>query len=138
MTILAFTDGASRGNPGDSGVGVLFKDEHGNTVASLHGYIGKATNNVAEYTALLHCLKWAVANRCSSLTVHSDSELMVRQLNGEYKVKDPVLRSFYQKVKQQITDTPFAFKIVHIEREENKEADELANLGIDSKKRISV
>lgn len=138
MTIHAFTDGASRGNPGESGIGVLLKDDTGNTLASFHGYIGRATNNVAEYAALLKCLRAAAKLECSSLIVHSDSELMVRQLSGSYKVKDSNLRSLYKKVQAVLSKAPYAFLIVHIERSQNREADHLANLGIDSKKRIRV
>ena len=134
MTILAYTDGATRGNPGESGIGVIFKDERGATLTKICGYIGEATNNVAEYQALIACLRNAPKTKCSKLVVHSDSELMVRQLLGEYKVKDPNLKLMFQKVHRLLAKAPFKFEIKHVGRELNKEADQLANLGIDSRK----
>jgi ribonuclease HI len=138
MTILAYTDGASRGNPGDSGVGVIMKDESGTIVSSEYGYIGQATNNIAEYTALATCLKLAGTLGCKSLVVHSDSELMVRQLNGEYKVKDLKLKQQYQIIQNLLTNAKFQFSIKHVPREKNREADLLANRGIDTKKQLNV
>jgi ribonuclease HI len=134
MTILAYTDGASRGNPGESGVGIILKDELGNVIASQYGYIGKATNNIAEYTALAACLKLVQSTECSQLVVHSDSELMVRQLNGQYKVKDAQLKKHFQHIQKILLASPFQFKIRHVPREKNREADALANRGIDTKK----
>jgi ribonuclease HI len=138
MTILAFTDGASRGNPGESGVGIVLKDEHGKVIASQYGYIGTTTNNIAEYTALAACLKLVQTTGCSQLVVHSDSELMVRQLNGQYKVKDAGLKKHFQQIKHMLGASPFQFSIRHIPREKNLEADELANLGIDTRKKIVI
>ena len=137
MTILAYTDGASRGNPGESGIGVILKDESGNLLAEHYGYIGRATNNIAEYTALASCLNLVQKMECGSLIVYSDSELMVRQLNGEYKVKDEGIRKHYRRIQKMLADMPFQFEIRHIPREKNREADQLANRGIDSKKRMS-
>jgi len=137
MTILAYTDGASRGNPGESGIGVILKDESGNLLAEQYGYIGRATNNIAEYTALASCLNLVQKMECGSLIVYSDSELMVRQLNGEYKVKDEGIRKHYRRIQKMLEDMPFQFEIRHIPREKNREADQLANRGIDSKKRMS-
>ena len=138
MTVHAFTDGAARGNPGDGGIGVVFKDERGVTLTELSGYIGEATNNVAEYQALLVCLQGASALKCSRLVVHSDSELMVRQLRGEYKVKDPGLRKLFLKAQHLLKDASFVFEIKHVTRDLNQEADRLANLGIDSRKRLRI
>jgi ribonuclease HI len=138
MTILAYTDGASRGNPGESGVGIVLKDELGNVIASQYGYIGIATNNIAEYTALAACLRLVQTTQCSQLVVHSDSELIVRQLNGLYKVKDAELKKHFQKIQNIIVAAPFQFKIRHVPREENREADELANRGIDTKKLLTI
>ena len=134
MTILAYTDGASRGNPGESGIGIVLKDERGNVIASKYGYIGKATNNIAEYSALAACLKLVQSTECSCLVVHSDSELMVRQLNGHYKVKDAGLKKHFRSIQNIISASPFQFKIMYVPREKNREADELANRGIDTKK----
>ena len=138
MIVHAFTDGAARGNPGESGIGVIFKDEKGAILAKLYGYIGEATNNIAEYQALLVCLKNASTTKCSKLVVHSDSELMVRQLLGRYKVKDPNLKALFLNVQHILANATFEFEIKHVVRELNKEADQLANLGIDSRKPISI
>jgi len=133
MTILAYTDGASRGNPGESGVGIILKDERGNILTSHFGYIGKATNNIAEYIALATCLKIVQSMKCSLLVVHSDSELMVRQINGQYKVKDEGLKKHFQNIQNMVAMLPFQFVIKHVPREKNQEADQLANRGIDTK-----
>jgi ribonuclease HI len=138
MTILAYTDGASRGNPGESGVGIILKDEHGTVIGSHFGYIGQATNNVAEYTALAACLKLVQKIKCSRLIVHSDSELMVRQLNGQYKVKDEGLKKHFHQIQQTLTKAPYQFAIHHVPREKNREADELANRGIDTKEQLHM
>ncbi len=138
MTILAYTDGASRGNPGESGVGIILKDELGNVIKSHFGYIGQATNNIAEYTALAACLKLMKGIECDNLVVHSDSELMVRQLNGQYKVKDKGLKKHFLNIQKILTASPFKFVIKHVPRDENHEADKLANRGIDTKKYLKV
>jgi len=138
MTVHAFTDGASRGNPGDAGVGVILKDEAGKKIASVFGYIGKATNNAAEYRALATCLKLVSKIKCKKLIVHSDSELMVRQMRGEYKVKDPAIKKLFQEAFRLLEKVNWEFDIIHITREENKEADQLANLGIDSRRALKV
>ena len=136
MTIYAYTDGASRGNPGDSGIGIVLKDEQGSVVYSGGGYIGKATNNIAEYVALIECLKKAAETGCSKLVVHSDSELLVRQLQGAYRVKDEGLRKYFQKIHRFLAKAPFEFEIRHVPRNQNRDADMLANVGIDSKSRF--
>jgi ribonuclease HI len=138
MTILAYTDGASRGNPGESGIGIVLKDKLGNVIGSHFGYIGRATNNIAEYTALDACLKLVKEITCDHLIVHSDSELMVRQLNGQYKVKDEGLKKHFLHIQNILTASQFQFEIKHIPREKNRDADRLANRGIDTKKRLNV
>jgi ribonuclease HI len=138
MTILAYTDGASRGNPGESGVGIVLKDELGNLIESHFGYIGQATNNIAEYSALAVCLKLVKKIECDHLVVHSDSELMVRQLNGQYKVKDKGLKKHFLNIQKMLTESKFHFTIKHVPREENSEADKLANRGINLKKHLIV
>ena len=135
MILHAFTDGASRGNPGDSGIGVIVRNENGQVILSLNGYIGISTNNKAEYSALVTLLKKMKDIDCTRLVVHSDSELMVRQVNGQYKVKDQELKQYYQKVIRLLSKIPFEFELRHIPREQNREADRLANLGIETKKR---
>lgn len=138
MTLRAYTDGASRGNPGESGIGIILKDEHDRVLLSEFGYIGIATNNVAEYTALLVLLKRMKEFPCAHLIVQSDSELMVRQLNGEYKVKDENLKKCVQRVHRLMGSAPFTYELVHVPREQNAEADRLANFGIASRKRLRV
>ena len=138
MRFDAFTDGASRGNPGDAGIGVLVQDERGNAVLTLCGYIGVCTNNVAEYTALETLLLNAKDLSCSQLVIHSDSELMVRQLGGRYKVRDRALKSHHARALALMKALPFPSTIRHIPREENREADRLANKGIDDRAPVAV
>lgn len=137
MTVVAFTDGASRGNPGESGIGILMKDETGKVLVSLSDYIGTATNNIAEYTALIKCLEIAQETKCARLIVHSDSELMVRQVQGSYKVKDKGLKKLFADVQKKLASAPYKFEIKHVAREENGEADDLANRGINLKRRVN-
>ena len=138
MIVYAHTDGASRGNPGESGIGILLRDENGTELFSGSGYIGKATNNVAEYEALLACLQKVQSLQCEKLVVHSDSELMVRQLQGKYRVKDKALQRYYQKVKSLLASATFDFHIIHVLREDNYDADLLANVGIESKQPLTL
>jgi ribonuclease HI len=132
MTMQAFTDGASRGNPGESGIGILVRDESGAIIATVEGYIGKATNNEAEYTALEHLLRIAPRLGCARLVIHSDSELMVRQMNGEYRVRDAGLKQRFARVTRLREELPFEVVLRHIPREQNREADALANRAIDA------
>jgi len=134
MTLSAYIDGASRGNPGESGIGVLLKDETGKTIATISGYIGKATNNIAEYTALLACVKKATQFKCSKLVIHSDSELLAHQMNGLYKIKNDGIKKIHRQVMQILSKATFDVVVKHIGREYNHDADLLANAGIDSKK----
>ncbi len=133
MTLQAFTDGASRGNPGESGIGVILKDPAGTVLERISGYLGLSTNNRAEYAALLAGVELARRHKCSHLVLHSDSELMVRQMQGAYKIKDKVLRQWAERVHAAIRAGGLKLEMRHIPREENREADQLANLGIDSK-----
>lgn len=138
MTVYAHTDGASRGNPGESGIGIVLHDENGSVLFSGGGYIGKTTNNVAEYEALLACLRKVRSLNCQKLIVYSDSQLMVRQVRGEYKVKDKDLRMYFGKVQELISTGGFEFSINHITREQNEDADLLANAGIESRKALKI
>ena len=138
MTIHAFTDGASRGNPGESGIGIILKEENGSIISSLFGYIGKTTNNVAEYTALITCLKMAAKIDCQTLVVHSDSELMVRQIQGTYKIKEPRLKKCAEQALTLMRAASFQCTIQHVTRDRNADADKLANRGIDSKKPVRI
>lgn len=135
MKLIAFTDGASRGNPGEAAIGIVIKSEDHTTIKTHKKYLGTATNNVAEYTALLLCvemIKNSETLECTELVVNTDSELMTRQMNGEYKVKDAGLKDLFQKVKIALGSAQFKFSIRHIPRSLNKEADALANEALDS------
>jgi len=138
MTIVAHTDGASRGNPGESGIGIILRDDKGTTLFEGSGYLGKATNNIAEYQALLACLRKAQEFPCTKLVVYSDSELMVRQLRRQYKVRDRILQRLYAEATDLLKQASYQFEINHVAREENREADELANVGIDSRQPLEV
>jgi len=133
MTLQAWTDGAARGNPGEGGIGVILRDEAGNDLYSFGGYLGITTNNVAEYRALLHCLGKAAGFGGTAMVVHSDSQLMVRQMLGEYKVKDKKLALLHREAKKLMQALPFPVRFVHIDRELNRDADLLANAGIDGR-----
>lgn len=133
MTLYANTDGAARGNPGEGGIGVIICDEAGKVLYSHGEYIGRTTNNVAEYRALIHCLERAADMRCDRLIVRCDSELVVRQVLGKYRVRDSKLAPLFLEVKNLLRSAPWDFSIVHVEREMNREADLLANAGIDSR-----
>ena len=125
-------DGGSRGNPGDAGFGVHVTDAGGAVIAELYGYLGRATNNVAEYQALLHALRWATARGATEIAVFSDSELVVRQIEGRYKVKHPDLRPLYEQARILLTRFAKA-RVAHVPREENVEADRLANRALDER-----
>lgn len=129
-TITAFCDGGARGNPGPSGFGVYIQDERGEKVAELSEYLGIRTNNYAEYSGLLAALEFALRYEHPRLKVISDSELMVKQIKGQYKVKSPDLRPLYEEAKRRIAGLEF-FQIQHVLRNKNKEADRLANQAMD-------
>ncbi len=129
--LTASIDGGARGNPGPAGFGVFLEDEQGRQVAELFGWLGRQTNNVAEYAALLAALRWALDHGASDLRVRSDSELLVRQINGEYKVKNPVLRRLHASALGLMRRLA-TVRVVHVRREQNREADRLANVAIDT------
>lgn len=128
-SIEIFIDGASRGNPGQSGIGIVFFDK-GDVVKKLFKFIGNTTNNIAEYTALVYALQEALIERYDTVTVKSDSELLTKQLRGEYRVKNENLKLLYDQVLHLFNG--FAkIDIVTIGRKDNKLADSLANRAID-------
>jgi ribonuclease HI len=129
MTIQIFTDGAARGNPGPAGIGIVIRNEK-EVLLEVSDYIGKTTNNVAEYMALIRGLEEAIDLGEKNVEVFCDSELMVKQINGEYRVKNEGLIPLYNQVKSLIKQFKH-FSINHTPREENKLADKLANRGID-------
>jgi ribonuclease HI len=128
--IIAYCDGGSRGNPGPSGFGVYIQDSNGKVLAELSEYLGKRTNNFAEYSGLLAALEFAVANGHRALRVVSDSELMVKQMKGQYRVNSPELRPLYDEAKRRVVQLEH-FQIQHVLREKNRHADRLANLAMD-------
>jgi ribonuclease HI len=127
---IAHIDGGARGNPGPAGYGVVITDQAGHRVAGLSEYLGHQTNNYAEYSGLLAALDYALGHGRKALKVVSDSELLVKQIRGEYKVKSPALLELYQRAKQMIGRLEW-FSIGHTLREGNQEADRLANLAMD-------
>jgi ribonuclease HI len=126
----AHIDGGARGNPGPAGYGVVVQDASGRKVAELSEYLGHQTNNYAEYQGLLGVLRYALANGVKALKVVSDSELMVRQMKGIYKVKHPELRKLYEEAQQMVRKLEH-FEIRHALREHNVDADRLANEAMD-------
>ena len=132
--IRAYIDGGARGNPGPAGYGVRIEDERGNLIEELYQPLGVATNNVAEYNGLLAALGWAVDHGEREVHIRSDSELLVKQMRGEYKVKHPGLQPLYVRARLlavEIGDVRFE----HVRREFNREADRLSNLGMDESER---
>ncbi|NIO17711.1 MAG: reverse transcriptase-like protein [Deltaproteobacteria bacterium] len=130
MKYFLYIDGASRGNPGKSGAGYVVKNVKGEEVGSGSRYIGIQTNNYAEYTALLHGLELSCEIGIRDVEILSDSQLLVRQLQGEYKVRSPNIDPLYRRALKLLENFNSA-TIVHIDRERNREADQLANLAID-------
>jgi ribonuclease HI len=128
--LIAHVDGGARGNPGPAGFGVVLEDERGQKVDALSGFLGHATNNVAEYSGLLAALEYATKHGHRALKVVADSELLVKQIRGEYKVKAPNLQDLYSKARVMIRSLEW-FRIEHTLRGGNKEADALANEAMD-------
>lgn len=125
-------DGASRGNPGEAGAGAVISDSQGRTLKELKLYLGMASNNAAEYRAAIHALEIALDLGGRSVTLFLDSELVVRQVRGEYRVREPHLKALHQKT-QELLNRFSQYSILYIPREENRRADQLANEAIDQK-----
>lgn len=128
--ITLFVDGASRGNPGPASIGCSFVDESGEEIDSISKTIGTVTNNIAEYTALLEGLKKAIDEGYTNLIVKADSELMVKQMKGLYKVKNEGLKNLFTQTLA-LSKEFKSFSIEHVRRDQNSRADELANLALD-------
>ncbi len=126
----ANVDGGSRGNPGPASYGVVIRDPRGEIVAKLKKYIGRSTNNVAEYYGLIAALDYAQQHGVRALRVESDSELLVRQMRGQYKVKSADLRPLFERARKMAASLA-SFKIDHVYRDQNAEADALANEALD-------
>ncbi|MGH7382011.1 MAG: ribonuclease HI family protein [Candidatus Methylomirabilales bacterium] len=131
QSLVLHIDGAARGNPGPAGIGVVMRDEAGDFREEHQAYIGEATNNVAEYEALIFGLRKARELGYAAIKVFSDSELLVRQIRGEYRVKHPRLRKFYDQV-QSLLRSFDAVEIAHVRRGMNAQADLLANRAIEA------
>jgi ribonuclease HI len=129
--IVAYTDGGARGNPGPAAYGVVIQSPDGKVIGELAEYLGEATNNEAEYRGLLAALEYSLAHHAQSLKVFSDSELMVRQKLKQYKVKSGGLRPLYDRAQEMIAQIP-SFRIAHVRREQNHDADRLVNQTIDA------
>jgi len=132
-----YIDGAARGNPGPAGIGIVVMDAQGIVLKNIDRFIGHATNNVAEYRALIFGMEAACGLGAKELIINTDSELVAKQLGGEYKVKNPALKKLYSKVTQLLNSFE-QVSVNSIPREENRAADKLANKAIDDagKKRI--
>lgn len=128
--LIAHIDGGARGNPGPAGYGVVITDQAARKVAALSEYLGHQTNNYAEYSGLLAALDYSLTHGHKALKVVADSELLVKQIQGEYKVKSPSLLELYQRARKMIGQLEW-FSIQHVLRGGNQEADRLANLAMD-------
>ncbi|HEV2304468.1 MAG TPA: reverse transcriptase-like protein [Candidatus Acidoferrales bacterium] len=128
---VANIDGASRGNPGPAAYAVVLRQPDGTKIAEISKCIGRATNNIAEYYALIAALDYAAANSIQALRVRSDSELLVRQMQGRYKVKSAELKPLHERAQKLARGFDY-FVVEHVPREQNDDADALANLALDS------
>ena len=128
--IVVNVDGASKGNPGESGIGVAIFDKDSNLINEACDYLGVATNNIAEYKALILGIKLSTKYNAKRVLFKADSELMVKQIKGEYRVKNAQLKLLFTEAQSLLKKLP-NWKIMHVPREENKEADLLANKGVE-------
>lgn len=130
--LILETDGAARGNPGLAGAGIIIKDDRERRLESIHSFLGVTTNNQAEYRALIEGLQAVSRHRPDAVTVRMDSELVVKQMNGQYRVRHPEILPLYMEAVEIASGFP-EVAFVHIPRERNPGADRLANLAIDSR-----
>ena len=128
--IRAYIDGGARGNPGPAGYGARIEAEDGTLIEELYGALGIATNNVAEYNGLLAALQWAVDHDERDVHIRADSELLVKQMRGEYKVKHPGLQPLAARARLLVMQLD-RVRFEHVRRELNKEADRLSNIAMD-------
>ncbi len=127
--IIIYTDGGARGNPGPAGIGIVVKDEEGSILEEYCEYIGETTNNQAEYKAVLKAFDFIDTHKPESVDFFLDSELVVNQLNGKYKIKNPDLAKLFVQIWNKKTGKKISF--THVPREQNKQADSLVNKAID-------
>lgn len=132
--LYIYTDGASRGNPGEAGAGIIIFNENGKIIKKIKKYLGNTTNNVAEYLALIIALQEALKLKGGVIHLFTDSELIVRQIKGIYKVRDRKMRALTNEVKKLLSKF-IQYDIICIDRRKNKEADKLANLAINEQNR---
>lgn len=128
--VIIHTDGASRGNPGKASIGIFVSDDDYQSIYEEGSYIGETTNNVAEYKAVLRAVELTVQNKVESLSLRTDSQLVVKQIQGLYKIKSEHLKPIFLKCREKIKEIP-DFKILYVPREDNKQADSLANQALD-------
>lgn len=131
MKLIIHIDGGSRGNPGPAGAGVAIANEQGEAVLEVGYFLGRMTNNMAEYTALLRALDEAAACGATDILVYCDSELLVKQINGEYRVKNETLKNYFDTAMTGLRKIG-KWKVTHVRREGNARADELANIAMDA------
>ena len=127
--VVICTDGTAEPNPGPAAIGATIKDEQGRLITSISQPIGRATNNQAEYRAVIAALEHAIRLGTNQVDMRSDSELVVKQINGQYRVKNATLKPLYQQVKQ-LQSQLQSFTITHIPRQQNREADSLASIAL--------
>lgn len=134
MDISIFTDGGSRGNPGPAAIGVVVYDKNKNIVFELAKYIGNKTNNQAEYQAVLEAVKWICQQgaKINKVDFYVDSELVAKQLNGEYKIKSANIKPLTLQINQLRNTLPFKITFTHLLRDGNKKADQLVNQALDN------
>lgn len=137
MELILHVDGGARGNPGPAGAGIRIANDTGNSLFEAAYFLGTQTNNVAEYTALIRAVETAATIPADAVTIHSDSELLVRQITGEYRVKSPRLAGLHEQVQRLLLKLP-RWRLKHVRREENQRADELANLAMDERRDVIV
>lgn len=131
MKLNLFTDGGSRGNPGPAGCGIFIADANFEPLRRGYRYLGEATNNIAEYTAVKIGIEKCLEMGATEIVVRADSQLAIRQLSGEYKIKNENLRQIYNEIQWLLADWEGKITYIHIPREENKEADRLSNVAMD-------
>ena len=127
--VIIAADGASHGNPGPASIGIMLRDEQGKTLAQISRRIGIATNNQAEYRAIIAALSEAIRLGAKRVDINMDSQLVVRQISGQYRVRNAALKPLFQEVKR-LTEHLEAFTITHVSRNQNMEADRLANMAL--------
>lgn len=134
LEIELYIDGGARGNPGPAGIGAVILDKQGEIIEEISSYIGETTNNVAEYSALLAGLRKALLYEPDAINIYSDSQLLVRQLNGVYKVRHENLKPLYAEAAKLLKNL-HSYKLYHIPRKDNEMADRLVNKALDSREK---